>query len=84
MVVTNPDQEAFLFDRIQFAPSASVPVNESYLRIDATDPAIKYSPGWEFSDQWTNLTLPNQNASYTNVSGTTLTVQFCGSYLIKI
>jgi hypothetical protein len=78
VAVTNSGQDAFQFDRNLIVPSASVTVNGSFLRIDATDSAIKYSPGWDFSSQWTNLSMPNLNSSYTKVSGSTLTLQFCG------
>ena len=37
------NQQTFWFDQIQYAPSASASLNQSFLRIDSTDPAIQYS-----------------------------------------
>jgi hypothetical protein len=39
------NQQTFWFDQIQYAPSASVSLNQSLLCIDSTDSAIQYSPG---------------------------------------
>ena len=44
------NEQTFWFDQIQYAPSASVSLNQSLLRIDPSDSAIQYSPGWEPSN----------------------------------
>ena len=66
------NQQTFWFDQIQYAPSASVSRNQPLLRIDSSDSAIQYSSGWESLVQLIN-------ASYTQISGASLTYQFSGS-----
>ena len=77
------NQQTFWFDRIQYAPSASVSLNQSFLRIDASDSAIQYS-GWEpvISPVNERMYYPD-NASTTHTTGATLTYQFSGSYLVN-
>jgi len=36
----------FLFDRIQYAPDASVVLDNATVVVDAFDDQIQYSPGW--------------------------------------
>ena len=81
------NQQTFWFDQIQYAPSASVSLNQSFLRIDSNDSAIQYSPagGWTLvnSDQYqiiSDMELKIYgNVSYTQTTGATLTYQFFGS-----
>ena len=81
------NQQTFWFDQIQYAPSASVSLNQSLLRIDPRDSAIQYSPagGWTLmnSDQFRIITddeiNTGVNSSYTQTTGATLTYQFFGS-----
>ena len=80
------NQQTFWFDQIQYAPSASVSLNDSLLRIDSSDPAIQYGNGWypsllTFSSPELsfNLTTANGNTSSTVTNGTVLTYQFSGS-----
>jgi hypothetical protein len=78
------NQQTFWFDQIQYAPSASVSLNQSLLRIDSHDSAIQYSPGWQSMD----ALVPGSyyyvtqvgNSSYTETTGANLTYQFSGSY----
>ena len=81
-VKANVSKQTFWFDRIQYAPSANVSLNESLMRIDANDSAIEYSPGWQFLDRPNNYTatpvLPG-NCSFTGNNGASLTYEFSGS-----
>jgi hypothetical protein len=80
------NQQTFWLDQIQYAPSASVSLNDSILRIDSSDPAIQYSNGWQtsliaFSGPEFNFTstTANGNTSSTSVNGTGFTYEFSGS-----
>ena len=83
------NQQTFWFDQIQYAPSASVSLNNSFLRIDSKDSAIQYSAGgWLFVNSSTkDSTFPitgsvldfGGNFSYAKTTGATLTYQFFGS-----
>jgi hypothetical protein len=73
------NQQTFWFDHIQYAPSASVSINQSLLRIDSTDSAIQYSSGWQLSDEPISYSQFNENTSYTQITGATLKYQFSGS-----
>jgi hypothetical protein len=74
------NQQTFWFDQIQYAPSASVSLNQSLLRIDSSDSAIQYSPGWTFMEQpITYNSLEGWNYSLTSTTGATFTYQFSGS-----
>ena len=66
------NQQTFWFDQIQYAPSANVSLNQTFLRIDSSDSAIQYSSGWETLFQFINT-------SYTQITAATLTYQFSGS-----
>ena len=72
------NQQNFWFDKIQYAPSASVSLNQSILRIDSNDSVIQYSSGWQFSDESISYTQFSENTSYTQITGATLTYQFFG------
>jgi len=77
--------QPFWFDRIQYAPSTNVSLNQPLLRIDSTDTAIQYSPGWQsmnsllFQVEQLGLFF---NASFTQTPGTSLTYQFSGTSII--
>jgi hypothetical protein len=79
--------QTFWFDQIQYAPSASVSLNQSLVRIDASDSEIQYSPAseWQFSNGPMNYTssLNTVNSSYTQVNGANLIYMFSGSYLVN-
>ena len=77
------NQQTFWFDQIQYAPSASVSLNQSLLRIDSSDSIIQYSSGWQSSDESISYTQFSQNTSYTQIANATLTYQFSGSSLIN-
>ena len=62
------NQQTFWFDQIQCS-SAS---DETFLRIDSSNPDIQYSSGWQTLVQLLNT-------SYTQITGATLTYQFTGS-----
>jgi hypothetical protein len=76
------NQQTFWFDQIQYAPSANVSLNQSLLRIDPSDPAIQYGPGWTPMDNSINYTSSESsgNISYTQTTGATLIYKFSGSY----
>ena len=69
-------QQTFWFDQIQFAPSASLSLNQLLVRIDSSDLAIQYSSGWEYVDGSIN---DISNISFTQTTGAVLTYQFTGS-----
>jgi hypothetical protein len=81
------EPQTFWFDQIQYAPSASVSLNQSLLRIDPSDSAIQFSPGWQSMDRSISFTSnalafnSSGNISYTQTTGTdaNLTYQFSGS-----
>ena len=79
-----PNQQTFWFDQIQYAPSANVSLNQSFLRIDSSDPAIQYSRGlWNIDvgnpiNYTSSLSVMNVTASAIN--GAFLTYEFSGSY----
>ena len=62
------NQQTFWFDQIQ-CTSAS---DETFLRIDSSNPEIRYSSGWQSLVQLLNT-------SYTQITGAALTYQFTGS-----
>jgi hypothetical protein len=70
-------QQTFWFDQIQYAPSASVSLNQSLLRIDPRDSAIQYSSEWQHINY--NGVDDTGNSSYTDTNGAVLTYQFSGS-----
>ena len=73
-------KQTFWFDQIQYAPSAGVSLNQSFLRIDASDSAIQYSPGWQFNDNPINYTTTKfGNYSLAGVDEGNLTYEFSGS-----
>jgi hypothetical protein len=57
------------FDQIRYLPSSNVPLDNSTVRVDSSDPAVQYSSGWTELDDIANLT---QNA------GSTVTYEFFG------
>ena len=69
MNVTVLHLQNFWFDQIQYLPSSNVPLYNSTLRVDSSDPAVQYSSGWTESLDIVNLT---QSA------GSTVTFQFFG------
>ena len=71
MNVTVLHLQNFWFDQIQYLPSSNVPLYNSTLRVDSSDPAVQYSSGWTESLDIVNLT---QSA------GSTVTFQFFGPY----
>ena len=75
------NQETFWFDQLQYAPSASVSLNQSLLRIDSNDPAIQYNPasGWLKETIFSGFQGNDLNISSTQVDGATLKYQFSGS-----
>jgi hypothetical protein len=78
------NRQTFWFDQIQYAPSASVSLNQSLLRIDSSDSAIQYSPAGGWTDSFNTGIDPDSeivsgNSSYTQITGATLTYQFSGS-----
>ena len=75
------NQETFWFDQLQYAPSASVSLNQSLLRIDSNDPAIQYNPasGWLQETIFSGFQGNDLNISSTQVDGATLKYQFSGS-----
>jgi hypothetical protein len=73
------DDQTFWFDQIQYDPSASVSLNQPFLRIDSNDSAIQYSSGWEHLNQPITYAQFNRNKSNTQVNGSYLTYQFHGS-----
>ena len=76
------NQQTFWFDQIQYAPSASVSLNQSFLRIDSNDSAIQYSPagGWSYQAIFSSgISLFGGNTSSTQITGAALTYQFFGS-----
>ena len=70
-------KQTFWLDQIQYAPSANVSLNQSLLRIDASDSAIQYSPGWRFEDTPINY-AGNMNFSLTQINGSNLIYEFSG------
>jgi hypothetical protein len=74
------NQQTFWFDQIQYAPSASVSLNQSLLRIDSNDSAIQYSSGWQSEQLMIGTTQLYHTSKYTQTDGSTLTYQFSGSY----
>ena len=67
--VTVLRQQTFWFDQIQYVPSSNVPLDNSTVMIDSTDPAVQYSSGWTELDGIVNLT---------KAAGSTVTFQFFG------
>ena len=65
-------QQTFWFDQIQYrlCPSSNVPLDNSTVRVDSSDPAVVYISGWTELDGIVNL---NQNA------GSTVAYEFFGS-----
>jgi hypothetical protein len=81
------NQQTFWFDHIQYAPSASVSLNQSFLRIDSNDSAIQYSPagGWSTIQVFNNIfeiegfPMNEGNFTSTQITGANLTYLFSGS-----
>ena len=82
------NEQTFWFDQIQYVPSASVSLNQSLLRIDASDLAIQYSNlGWVMEllsttnyPNGTSVFYPTQFVEMsTTTSRANLTYQFSGS-----
>ena len=44
--VTVLHKQPFLFDQIQYLPSSNVPLYNTTVRVDSSDPAVQYSSGW--------------------------------------
>ncbi|KDR67258.1 hypothetical protein GALMADRAFT_258429 [Galerina marginata CBS 339.88] len=63
---------SILFDRINYAPSANVPLDNTYIQVDASDPAISYSSGWQpLMDIATATQQPSAGLNFTFI-GTSL------------
>ena len=77
--VTNQSEQSFWFDQIRYAPSANVLLDQSILRIDSTDTAITYSPGWLWLNQATNYTQLFGNTYYTQDNRAWFAFNFSGS-----
>ena len=80
----NVSQQTFWFDEIQYAPSASVSLDQSLVRIDANDSAIQYGPasGWQFSNgpiNYNSSVNNTLNSSFADVNDANLTYEFSGS-----
>ena len=79
------EPRTFWFDQIQYAPSVSVSLNQSLLRIDPSDSAIQFSPGWQSMDgpiSFDSNALAfksSGNISYTQTMDANLIYQFSGS-----
>ncbi|KAF8811573.1 hypothetical protein BYT27DRAFT_7240265 [Phlegmacium glaucopus] len=63
------NQQTFWFDQIQYIPSSNVSLDQSLLRVDSSDPVMRYSSGWQPLSDIVNLT---------QTAGSTLTYQFSG------
>ena len=64
----NISEQTFWLDQIQYAPSANVSLNQSLVRIDASDPAIQYSPAT--GSEWNFTVFPiNYDSSTLQVAG---------------
>ena len=63
-------QQTFWFDQIQYLPSSNVPLDNSTVRVDSSDPAVQYSSGWTELDGIVN---------FTKTAGSTVTYEFFGS-----
>ena len=75
------NQQTFWFDQIQYAPSASVSLNQSLLRIDSNDPEIQYSPAgvWQMLSIFVGFPGNEVNISSTQINGAKITYKFSGS-----
>jgi hypothetical protein len=76
------NQQTFWFDQIQYAPSASVSLNQQpLLRIDSSDPAIQYSPVNAWINDVSSVfgTVNDDNDLIPSVNGAMLTYNFSGS-----
>ena len=62
-------QQFFWLDQIQYRPSSNVSLDNSTVRVGASDPAVRYSSGWTELDGIVNLTQS---------TGSTVTFQFFG------
>ncbi|KAF8964431.1 hypothetical protein BDZ97DRAFT_1919114 [Flammula alnicola] len=65
------NQQTFLFDYIQYVPSASVPLDQVSISVNSTDPQLIYSGQWQRS----------ANGSSTIQDGATLSFYFTGMSL---
>lgn len=63
--------QAFWFDRIEYAPSASVALNNESIFIFGTDPALEYGTGWELDKE--------SLANFTQTSKSTFAFSFIGA-----
>ncbi|KAH9481886.1 hypothetical protein JR316_0006416 [Psilocybe cubensis] len=69
----------FWFDYVRYLPSASVPLDNATLWIDAGDSQIQYSTGWESASALTN----NENGfpKVVNTAGPALEFSFVGNMI---
>lgn len=70
-IVTVLHQQPFWFDQIQYVLPSGVPPVNSTVKIDSSDPAVRYSSGWGEFSGIVNLT---------QVAGSTVTYDFFGPY----
>jgi len=68
------------FDRILYSPSSSVNLDSSLIMVDAGDPAVTYSPGWQ--DMMDNRR--ENGGKMTLQQGADATIDFSGEYLAFI
>lgn len=61
--------QTFWFDDIQYAPSASVPLDQAAIMVDSLDPQLHYGTGWGPLGNSANVTL---------VAGSIFTFDFIG------
>jgi len=64
------------FDQIQYLPSSNVSLDQSIVRVDSSDSAIRYSSGW-MEDS------PSKSVNYTQTAGSTVTYEFSGSQTVE-
>ena len=79
----NFNRQTFWVDQIQYAPSANILLDQSLLRIDSTDPAIRYGPEWSQTSLFNFSPILSYNASTTTCSSggsvSSFTYTFFGS-----
>jgi len=66
------NQQTFWFDQIRYVPSSNVSLDQSILRVDEADDAVKYSSGWKPAYGFVYITQTARD---------TLTFQFSGTFI---
>ena len=72
--VTVMQAQPFLFDDIQYVPSASVSLEDAAVRVDSSDSELQYGAGWITVDGSTN-----SKAIMTRQVGSNVTFHFFGT-----